>query len=295
MLSYDLTYGVVKPLKNLPSNIKYEINDNVRDSKEYLELKKFPLTFALYKKKFDALQEEIKSGNSYLFNLTAKTRVEHPLSLDEIYEKACSKFKLQYKDQFVCFSPERFVQIKKNTIATFPMKGTIDANIKNAKTIILNNKKEMAEHVMVVDLLRNDLSIVAKKVRVKKFRYIEPLQAGNKTLLQVSSKIEGKLPRNWNENIGDILFKLLPAGSITGTPKKKTVEILKRIENYKRGYYTGIFGVFDGKNLDSAVMIRFMEKTKSNRFFYKSGGGITCDSDCLSEYQELIDKIYIPS
>lgn len=295
MLSYDLTQGVVKPLKNLPDNIKYEINDNVRASKEYLEVKKFPMNYKKYQKKFEALQEEIHAGNSYLLNLTAKTRIEHNLSLDTIYEKACSKFKLYYKDQFVCFSPERFVQIQNNTIATFPMKGTIDANIKNAKAIILNNEKEMAEHVMVVDLLRNDLSIVAKKVRVKKFRYIEPLHAGNKKLLQVSSKIEGKLPNNWHTHIGDILLKLLPAGSITGTPKKKTVEILNKIENYKRGYYTGIFGVFDGKNLDSAVMIRFIEKTKSNRFFYKSGGGITCDSDCLSEYQELIDKIYIPS
>lgn len=295
MLSYDLTQGVVKPLKNLPSDIKYEINDKVQGSKEYLELKKFPLSYVTYKKKFKTLQEEIYAGNSYLLNLTSKTRIEHDLSLEAIYEKACSKFKLYYKNQFVCFSPERFIQIKNNAIAAFPMKGTIDAKIKHAKETILNNEKEMAEHVMVVDLLRNDLSIVAQKVRVKKFRYIEPLHAGNKKLLQVSSKIEGKLAKNWNEHIGDILFKLLPAGSITGTPKKKTVEILNEVEKYKRGYYTGIFGVFDGKKLDSAVMIRFIEKTKANHFFYKSGGGITCDSDCLSEYQELIDKIYIPS
>ncbi len=260
-----------------------------------MELKKYPLSFSTYKKKFNAIQEEIRAGNSYLLNLTAKTRIAHNLSLDEIYTKASSKFKLKYKDQFVCFSPERFVQIKNNTIFTFPMKGTIDAKIKNAKHTILNNQKEMAEHVMVVDLLRNDLSIVAKKVRVKKFRYVESLQAGDKTLLQVSSKIEGKLPKNWHEQIGDILAKLLPAGSITGTPKKKTVEILERIEKYKRGFYTGIFGVYDGESLDSAVMIRFIEKTKKNHFFYKSGGGITCDSDCFSEYQELIDKIYIPS
>jgi len=295
MVSYDLKQFEVIPLKNLPSDIKYEINDKAKVSKENLTLEKKPISLAQYKKKFLSIQEQIRAGNSYLLNLTAKTPIETALSLDEIYEKACSKFKLQYKNQFVCFSPERFVQIKNNTIATFPMKGTIDAKIKNAKTLILNDEKEKAEHVMVVDLLRNDLSIVAKKVRVKKFRYTELVQAGNKTLLQISSKITGTLPNNWHENIGDILLKLLPAGSITGTPKKKTIEILEQVENYKRGYYTGIFGIYDGKNLDSSVMIRFIEKTKKNRFFYKSGGGITCDSNCWSEYQELMDKIYIPS
>ena len=295
MVSYDLKQFEVIPLKNLPSDIKYEINDKAKVSKENLTLEKRPISLAQYKKKFLSIQEQIRSGNSYLLNLTAKTPIKTPLSLDEIYEKACSKFKLQYKEQFVCFSPERFVQIKNNTIATFPMKGTIDAKIKNAKALILNDEKEKAEHVMVVDLLRNDLSIVAKKVRVKKFRYTELVQAGNKTLLQISSKITGTLPNNWHANMGDILLKLLPAGSITGTPKKKTTEILEEIENYKRGYYTGIFGIYDGKNLDSSVMIRFIEKTKNNRYFYKSGGGITCDSVCGSEYQELIDKIYIPS
>lgn len=76
--------------------------------------------------------------------------------------------------------------------------------------------------------------------------------------------------------------------------QKKTVEILKEIEGYERGFYTGVFGIFDGKNLDSAVMIRFIEKDKDGNLFYKSGGGITCDSDCKSEYEEMIDKIYLP-
>jgi para-aminobenzoate synthetase component 1 len=295
MVSYDLKQYQVIPLKKLPQNIRYSMNEKNNAMEEKLELKKFPMSFSQYQKKFLQLQEQIVLGNSYLLNLTAKTPIETSLNLDEIYEKARSKFKLQYKNQFVCFSPERFVQIKNNTIATFPMKGTIDAKIKNAKALILNDEKEKAEHVMVVDLLRNDLSMVAKKVRVKKFRYTELVQAGNKTLLQVSSKIAGTLPKNWHENIGNILTQLLPAGSITGTPKKKTIEILEHVERYKRGYYTGIFGIYDGKNLDSSVMIRFIEKTKNNRLVYKSGGGITCDSECLSEYQELIDKIYIPS
>jgi len=111
--------------------------------------------------------------------------------------------------------------------------------------------------------------------------------------LQVSSKISGELDTNWNENIGDILGKLLPAGSITGCPKKSTIKILKEIENYDRSYYTGICGVYDGENLDTFILIRFIEN-RNKSLYYKSGGGITCDSNAQNEYEELSDKIYIP-
>jgi len=151
----------------------------------------------------------------------------------------------------------------------------------------------MAEHVMIVDLMRNDLGIVGTDVQVEEFRYVEKIKAGEKELLQVSSKISAKLPSNWKENIGSLLKSMLPAGSITGTPKKSTVNIIENIENYKRGFYTGVFGIFDGTNLYSAVMIRFIEK-ENGKLFYKSGGGITIDSNAKSEYEELIDKIYLP-
>ncbi|MFA7028493.1 MAG: chorismate-binding protein, partial [Sulfurovum sp.] len=76
-------------------------------------------------------------------------------------------------------------------------------------------------------------------------------------------------------------------------PKRSTVDIINRVENYDRGFYTGIFGVFDGESFRSGVMIRFIEK-ENGRLFYKSGGGITIDSDAQSEYEELIDKVYLP-
>jgi para-aminobenzoate synthetase component 1 len=173
------------------------------------------------------------------------------------------------------------------------MKGTIEATIPNAEKKILNDKKEMAEHVMVVDLLRNDLSMVSKKVRVEKFRYIEKIKAGERELLQVSSKIKGELEPLWQDNLGDILTTMLPAGSITGAPKKSTTEIIKKTEGYERGFFSGVFGVFDGESLDSAVMIRFIEKTDDG-LVYKSGGGITIDSICESEYLEMCEKVYVP-
>jgi len=93
--------------------------------------------------------------------------------------------------------------------------------------------------------------------------------------------------------IGSILSEITPAGSVTGTPKRKTVEIIGRIEDYSRGFYTGIFGICKGEELRSAVLIRFLEQNERG-MFYKSGGGITMDSDPEKEYRELIDKIYLP-
>jgi para-aminobenzoate synthetase component 1 len=137
------------------------------------------------------------------------------------------------------------------------------------------------------------LGIVAKEIKVEKFRYITTINTGDKKLHQVSSHISGLLDSNWKENAGNLISALLPAGSISGTPKRKTVSIIKEIEGYTRGYFTGIFGHFDGNNLYSAVSIRFLEKI-NGKLIYKSGGGITTDSTWESEYNEMIDKVYIP-
>jgi para-aminobenzoate synthetase component 1 len=260
---------------------------------EVTPLIKRPITFRQYKTGFDKIIEHIKAGETYLLNYTCSTPIETPLTLKAIYQKAHAKFKLRFKDAFVCFSPERFIKIEDETISTYPMKGTIDASLPNAEEQILSNKKEMAEHVMVVDLLRNDLGIVARDIRVERFRYIDHLVTGQKELLQVSSKITGRLPSNWRQDFGKIITALLPAGSISGTPKKSTVAIIKAVETHERGFFTGIFGYYDGENFDSAVMIRFIEK-KADRLIYKSGGGITLDSNAKDEYQEMLDKIYIP-
>lgn len=299
IISYDMSESIVVPFDELDDSIKFEMDGfdifekrQKTDQKTFI-FEKFPQDFEIYSNKFNLLQNEIRAGNTYLANLTMPTPISSNLSLLDIYEQSKAKFKLYFKDIFVVFSPERFIKIKDNIIGTFPMKGTIDASVKNAKEKILNNQKELAEHTMVVDLLRNDLSIIAKKVKVERFRYIDEVKTAQKTLLQVSSHIKGELEDNWSEHIGTILFSLLPAGSITGAPKKKSVEILKKIENYDRGFFSGVFGYFDGKELDCAVMIRFIEK-KDNKLIFKSGGGITADSDARQEYNELIEKVYVP-
>ncbi|MBU1927512.1 aminodeoxychorismate synthase component I [bacterium] len=281
-------------LKDLKKNdVEFCINENYSYVKHEHTLMKTPLAFESYKKKFNAVIENIKAGNTYLLNLTQSTPIQTLLTLKEIYSLANAHYKLRFKDEFVCFSPEKFIQISADTIHTYPMKGTINASIPNAKEKILSDEKEMAEHVMVVDLLRNDLSIVAKDVKVEKFRYITQIEAGEKKLLQVSSHISGCVGDDWHERIGDILHSLLPAGSISGAPKKSTLQIIEEVEGYDRGFYSGVFGVYDGKKLDSGVMIRFIENTQDG-YIYKSGGGITLDSCAQAEYDELLDKVYLP-
>jgi len=273
-------------------DIDFSIDESIKANRHSYQLKKFPISYDEYKRKFDSVIEKIKNGDTYLLNLTQATPIKTKLSLKEIFHLSNAHYKLRYKDEFVCFSPEKFIQIKDNTIHTFPMKGTIDASLDGAQDKILQNNKEISEHVMVVDLLRNDLSIVAKNVKVEKFRYITKVKTTDKELLQVSSHISGSLDENWHENIGNILKELLPAGSISGTPKKSTLGIIKEVEGYDRGFYTGVFGVYDGQTLDSGVMIRFIER-KNNILLYKSGGGITLDSDATEEYNEMCQKVYL--
>ncbi|WP_010256211.1 aminodeoxychorismate synthase component I [Myroides injenensis] len=258
-----------------------------------IHLKSFPISFENYQKQFDKVHHQITIGNTYLINLTIQTPIEINGNLTDVFLQSKAKYKLKFRDEFVCFSPEIFIKVKDNKIYSYPMKGTIDANLPNAEMLILNDEKETAEHYTIVDLIRNDLNIVAKKVKVNKFKYLDRIETSKGPILQMSSEISGELPSTWHNEIGSIFNKLLPAGSITGSPKESTVNIIKNTETYNRKFYTGVCGIYDGKSIDSAVMIRFIEKTTEG-FVYKSGGGITFSSDVNKEYDEIIQKIYIP-
>ncbi len=269
---------------------------NLPDEAKTPELKKWtiqPVSFETYKKGFDLIQHHIHNGDTYLLNYTQPTLVGCNLAADEIFHISSAPYKVLLKNRFVCFSPESFVRIENGKISSYPMKGTIDAETENAEELILYDSKELAEHNTIVDLIRNDLSMVAENVTVKKFRYLGRIKTNQKDLWQVSSEITGDLPKNYPLHIGDIIFKILPAGSVSGAPKQKTLEIIRAAENYERGYYTGIFGVFDGTNLDSCVLIRYLEN-QNGQLIYKSGGGITFMSDAQTEYEELLNKVYVP-
>lgn len=268
-------------------------NTNNESKNTAIDLSKSKTDSHSYQDGFNFVMKELKYGNSYLTNLTSRTKLKTTNSLSEIFEVAQSIYKIKFKEDWICFSPECFIKIEKGEILSFPMKGTIDASLPNADHILLEDKKEIAEHFTIVDLIRNDLSMVATEVQVENFRYLEKINSNEKSLLQASSKIKGKLEKGYQGRLGEILFSLLPAGSISGAPKAKTIEIIQKAEHIKRGYYTGVAYYFDGENVDSCVLIRFIEQVDGD-FFYRSGGGITINSEMEKEYQELLDKIYVP-
>ena len=172
------------------------------------------------------------------------------------------------------------------------MKGTIDASVEHAEEAILNDYKEKAEHSTIVDLIRNDLSRIATRVKVNRFRYIDRVETNDGAILQVSSEIEGTLPGDYLENLGTLFFELLPAGSVSGAPKEATVAIIREAEQEPRGFYPGVAGYFDGTpRLVRAD--RYIEQTEGG-FYFRSGGGITVNSECEKEYAEAVRKIYLP-
>lgn len=269
----------------LPSSVTWEV-----DALQYDD----------YSRSLNIVKSNILAGNSYLANLTCKVPVRCNLSLHDIFLRAKGKYKLLLRGEksrgrrFVCFSPESFLKIHDGRIYSYPMKGTLDASIPNAVDILMADRKEAAEHATIVDLIRNDLSRVATQVRVDRYRYIDVLHTNKGDILQTSSEISGQLADDYREHLGDIIAAQLPAGSITGAPKRKTVEIIQEAEGYERGFYTGVTGIYSNGNLDSAVMIRFVEQDAEGNLFFKAGGGITSKSDCRKEYEEVIRKIYLP-
>jgi para-aminobenzoate synthetase component I len=298
MVDFEMMNPVIIRLNEVdPKEILYSIqgftNAISKTNPGSIKIDKSPGSLLDYKKKFDKVLAHLEYGDTFLTNLTVATEVALSCSLHDIFHQSEAKYKLLYKNQFLVFSPETFVQIRDGKIYAYPMKGTIDAAIENAKEKILSNKKELAEHVTIVDLIRNDLSQVASHINVIRFRYIDEVRTWEKNLLQVSSEVCGDLDKDYANYLGSILLKLLPAGSVSGAPKPKTLEIIRAVEEELRGYYTGVFGYFNGRDLDSGVMIRFIEN-RAGKYFYRSGGGITTQSDVESEYQETIDKVYVP-
>ncbi len=252
-----------------------------------------PVSYGQYEKAFNYVLAQINAGNSYLLNLTQPTPINTQLSLHQLAHSCKAPYLVYLENEFVCFSPEIFVQIEGNIIKSFPMKGTIDASLPNAESLLRNNPKEMAEHYTIVDLIRNDLSRLANEVAVARFAYMDEVETKAGNLLQMSSEIRGVLNSNWHNCLGDIFAHLLPAGSITGAPKPKTMQVIENAECYDRKWYTGVFGVYDGNTVDSCVLIRYIEQQKDGLCF-KSGGGITYQSNCEEEYNELVKKVYVP-
>ena len=298
--NFECTEFIIVEDPRHQTDILFDIPSASNVNKDLFQVNNATFTFQAepfdrYKQRFDIVEKGLHQGNSFLTNLTLKTPIQTTLSLEDIFYMTDARYSLCIPDCFVCFSPECFVTISHDgKISTHPMKGTINADIPHAKDLILANKKESAEHATVVDLMRNDLSMFAEKVSVERYRYTTEIHSDRTHILQVSSEITGILPKDWQRNLGKIILSMLPAGSISGAPKPRTIQLIKEAEEEPRGFYTGVFGYFNGTSFDSSVIIRYIEQDSSGQKFYRSGGGITAMSDAYSEYHEVTEKIYLP-
>lgn len=248
------------------------------------------------------LRQHILRGDCYEINFCMEFFAENveinPLHLyQQLSAVSPTPFAGYYKlnDKYLCCaSPERFLQKKNNQIISQPIKGTIKRNSDNKcldeqlKQQLSASQKDKTENVMVVDLVRNDLSKICKQGSVT----VDEL-FGIYTFPQVHqmiSTVKGEL----NDDIGldEILKAAFPMGSMTGAPKKSVMELIERYEKTKRGIYSGCLGYITPANdFDFNVVIRSIMYNKANQYLsYQVGGGITFSSEAEKEYEECLLK-----
>ncbi len=244
----------------------------------------------------NSIQEMIDhmiKGECYLANLTYTYQIPYRAEFfnSEFFIQKCFTnypafgFFFHSDDiSLVSYSPERFLLKSKNKIATQPIKGT--CAIKEQKTL-WKNKKELQEHTMAIDLLRHDLNAICKpgSVKVQKPFFLKKCDS----IIQMQSSLVGDLKKNLS--IKDILTSVLPAGSITGTPKKMTCALLEKYEKNSRGYYTGIVGIIEtNKDFDFSLLIRSYFRGR-NGTYVGVGAGITTLSNPNVEFEEFCLKL----
>ena len=243
----------------------------------------------------------INQGDIFQTNYTHKffSNNKRNLTSLEIYlnyrDKTATPFSafLNFDDLTVCsYSPERLIKLQDDEITTSPIKGTIkrgnnEQQDRDLKSYLQNSKKNLAENLMIVDVLRNDISRVSKRgsVKVTELAKIKSYKNVHHLVSTIKSYIKKEL------NILDLLLSILPGGSITGAPKIRAMEIISELENSKRGVYCGAIGYisFNG-NADFNIPIRTMT-IKNNYLTIGCGGGIVSDSLPYDEYNESIQKI----
>ncbi|MBU4341781.1 MAG: aminodeoxychorismate synthase component I, partial [Candidatus Altiarchaeota archaeon] len=244
------------------------------------------------------VKEYIAAGDIYQANISQRLEAEMMIESWELYKRlreinpAPFAAFLNFGDiAVVSASPERFFRVEGRRIETRPIKGTRprggdSEEDKGLEKELLASEKDKAEHVMIVDLERNDLGKVCEfgSIKVSEFEVIE----GYSTVFQMVSTVEGVLREDVSQV--DCLRAMFPGGSITGAPKVRAMEIIEELEPTKRGLYTGSIGYlgFNG-NIDLSIVIRTF-LVKDNRAYFQVGGGIVADSSPEAEYQETMDK-----
>ncbi|HNF29742.1 MAG TPA: anthranilate synthase component I family protein, partial [Chitinophagaceae bacterium] len=255
-----------------------------------------------YIKCIHQLKQHIQRGDCYEINFCQEFFAKDvAINTIEVYKKlttlSATPFACYYKlnEQYLlCASPERFVCKNGNKIISQPIKGTIKRNLKDSlqddvlKKQLQNSSKDKTENVMIVDLVRNDLSKICTKGSV----IVEELFGvySFPQVHQMISTVSGNVQKNIN--FSEVLQATFPMGSMTGAPKKRVLELTEQYEKSNRGIYSGTVGyITPENNFDFNVVIRSIMYNAVNKYLsYMVGGGITINSNAEDEYQECLLK-----
>ena len=276
----------------------YKITENGQYPSPILHLEKdIPLPTE-YETAICKIKTYLMNGDSYQINFTQPKQFKLRANPLDIYLSIRETVHPHYgiylkidKLNILSFSPERFFRTLGRKIESFPMKGTRPRSadlIRDGRLAgeLYHSEKDRAEHLMIVDLLRNDIGKVCEygSVNVEDLYGIHSFE----TVHQMVSHVYGKLQKSINET--DIIKALFPGGSITGAPKERSMEIIDDLENYQRGIYTGSLGYIQKNgDMDFNIGIRTMT-IQGDIGIYPVGGGIVWDSDSLEEWQEAQQK-----
>ena len=203
IINYKQDCSFVEQIDNIaPSELLYNLNGFSNCTSVPIPLQSpitwrpTPISLVQYKTSFDIVRRNILGGNSFLTNLTCITPVATNLGLEDIFYHSQALYKLWLKNRFVVFSPEIFIRIENGKICSYPMKGTMDASVPSALEVLMEDEKEAAEHATIVDLIRNDLSMVADCVAVTRYRYVDTLHTNHGPILQTTSEISEILTKD---------------------------------------------------------------------------------------------------
>ena len=289
----------IKHIQNL-KNLAF--NDTVHKKEHAPTNKKIKVTSNISKIKYKSIvskaKEYIKKGD--IFQVVLSQRFEAKLTKTpiEIYKKlritnpSPFMYFFNFNDfQIIGSSPEILVRLRKNKITIRPIAGTRPRGLsprkdENYKQQLLNDKKELSEHLMLLDLGRNDVGKVSKintvkvteKFKVEKYSHV----------MHIISNVEGEF--NQKQSLLDTMLAGFPAGTVSGAPKIRAMEIIDELEKSKRKMYAGAIGYFSAnQNFDTCIALR-TALIKNNKFYIQSGAGIVADSIPEKEYLETVNK-----
>ena len=256
-----------------------------------------------YQKKIQEIKHYLKIGETYQINYSNPIQYKYKKSKFDLYmylrniaKPANGIYLNTGMNEILSLSPEKFFEINNHIIHTYPIKGTINRSPIltediQLKTQLMNSEKDKAEHLMIVDLLRNDLGKICEygSIKVKDLYTVKSFE----TIHHMETDVYGTLFENIE--FKDIIKALFPSGSITGAPKERSMEIIDQVENYNRGIYTGSIGYLSKNGyMNFNVAIRTMYFNDNNGI-YPVGGGIVWDSTAEGERIEALNKAKIIS